>query len=236
MPTEHFYPSIDELNRVLAAHIAERLTDAVSRRGKASIAVSGGSTPKALFGILCKQPVPWSHVTVTLADERWVEPAHKDSNEKLVRDHLLKDRARAARFLPLKNPAPTADQGLRRCEKDLARLDGPLDILILGMGDDGHTASLFPGAKELEAGLDLKDNAADCLVVNPPEAPYQRVSLSLKRLLHSREIILHITGENKLRVYRDALSTNDAPAIREKPVRAVLHQIRVPVAVYWAPK
>ncbi len=196
--------------------------------------MSGGSTPKPLFQALCGRHIPWSKVTLTLADERWVDPAASDSNEKMVRDCLLQEEAVAARFIPLKNSAASAKEGVARCREDLSVFCRPFDLLLLGMGDDGHTASLFPGAAELAAGLDLAGDVGDCLAVTPPSAPHDRISLSAKRLLDSREIILLITGETKWRVYRDALAETGEQAIAEKPVGAILHQQQAPVKVFWA--
>lgn len=234
MLTEHRFSGIEELVEQLADHMEKRLSSAIVQRGDACMAVSGGSTPKPLFRALCRRRLPWSKVTLTLADERWVDPADMDSNEKMVRDCLLQEEAGAARFIPLKNSAASAKEGVPRCREGLSLFCRPFDLLLLGMGDDGHTASLFPGATALSAGLGLSGDAGDCLAVTPPSAPHERISLSVKRLLDSREIILLITGETKWRVYRDALAETGERAILEKPVAAILHQQKTPVRVFWA--
>ena len=234
MVEEKRFAGIDEMVAALTDHMAARLTEAVEARGRASLAVSGGSTPRPLFRSLAKRPVPWEGVTLTLVDERWVDPAGEESNERLVRECLLRGPAAAARFIPLKNGAPDAGAGVAECQGALSAFAGPFDILLLGMGGDGHTASLFPGADSLKRGLGLEGSVGDCLAVTPPDAPHERMSLSFPRLLNSREILLMITGEEKWRVYREALSAGGAEAMLRMPVAAILGQEGVPVKVYWA--
>ena len=213
----------------LADSVARDLRSAISERGEASLVVSGGSTPRPFFEDLSQRPLPWSHVQVTLADERWVSPDDDASNERLVRQHLLVKKARKAKLIGLKTPAATPEEGREACEQALERIDRPFDVVVLGMGGDGHTASLFPDAAELEAGLD-PSSSQTCLAVRPPEAPHPRISLTLAALLNSRRLILHITGDEKMAVYKRA--SEPGPAT-ELPIRAVLESGRV--EVWWAP-
>jgi 6-phosphogluconolactonase len=139
------------LNRELTERIRQLLGDGIRHRGRASLVVSGGTTPVALFEALSGEDMPWEKVVVSLADERWVDPGTPDSNERLVRTHLLKNKAAAATFIGLKTPEDPAGAGEAACENRIRQIPVPFDLLILGMGDDGHTASLFPGAARKES-------------------------------------------------------------------------------------
>ena len=149
----------------------------------------------------------------------------------MVRSYLLKNRAAAADFIGLKNAAATASAGEKECARKLLDVPRPFDVLILGMGTDGHTASLFPGAEKLALAADI--NAAPiCMGIAPLTAPHERMTLTLPAILDARQIFLHITGEDKKGVLQQALA--DGPA-EEMPIRYVLRQEKTPVAVYWAP-
>jgi 6-phosphogluconolactonase len=219
----------------LADVICERLEAAIAARGAAGLIVSGGSAPIPLFAELARRELPWERITVSLADERWVDPASPDSNERLVRTTLLTQCARHARFVALKTRHALPEQGELECESALATVPSPFDVVVLGMGEDGHTASLFPGADRLAAALDLKGNR-QCLAITPKvlpsNAPYPRMTLTLRRLLDSRWIALLLAGQPKLDVYRQALAGDE---VESMPVRAVLQQTRTPVVTYWAP-
>ncbi len=219
----------DALASALADRVAGDLRAAVAERGSASLVVSGGSTPRPFFEHLSRRPLPWDRVRVTLADERWVPPDHQASNERLVRRHLLVADAAAATLIGLKTPAATPEEGRDACERALAEAPRPFDVVILGMGEDGHTASLFPGAPELLAGLDPASTHT-CLAVRPPAAPHPRISLTRAALADSRRLVLHITGEGKWQVYRRASESGPAP---ELPIRSLLATGRV--EVWWAP-
>ncbi len=223
------YADIETLSRELATLIAGSLTAAISARGLASLVVSGGRSPVRLFEILRTQPLDWDRVCIALADERWVSPEDPASNERLVRDFLLKDHAASARFLGLKNGAPTPDLGAVSAWETFARVPRPFDAVILGMGDDGHTASLFPGSPNLPSALNA---AAGCVGMWSPVAPHPRLSLNLTALLDSRRIAVLITGESKWHTYAAACA---AGPVEDMPVRAVLRQSRTPVDVLWSP-
>jgi 6-phosphogluconolactonase len=215
----------------LAAALAERviaiLAAAIKSKGSASLVVSGGRTPKRLFEILSGRDLDWEKVSITLADDRLVPPNHDDLNAKLVRTHLLKDKAALAKFHPLwdgeGDPSDIA-------AKALENFEGPFDVLLLGMGDDGHTASLFPAAPGLEAALDIAN--PEPLLILPATATRQpRVSLTLSRLVHSAHILLAFDGKSKREVFERALEQGP---IAELPVRGVLRQTQAPVEVYWS--
>lgn len=218
-----------ELTQTLADRVESELLNAINSRGSASLVVSGGNTPKPLFKELSRRELPWHKVVITLADERWVDVESKHSNEAMLRDSLLKGYAGRAAFVPLKNNAATALEGRQECEQMVTQISLPFDLVILGMGDDGHTASLFPGVSG--AALDVSTPAL-CQSVVPPVAPYERMTLTARALLSSRNIFLHIVGDNKWQVYTEALSADN---LDEMPVRVVLHQNEVPVGVYWSP-
>jgi len=164
-------------------------------------------------------------------DERWVEPAESDSNEHLVREHLLKNRAAAATFIGMKNSAATAGAGEQECELQLQQVSRPFDVLILGMGGDGHTASLFPGAEKLAGATNL-DSGKTCMGIAPLTAPHERMTLTLPAILDSGQIYLHITGQEKHDVLQKALK--DGP-VEAMPIRFILGQQTTPVTVFWAP-
>jgi len=212
----------------LATSIAAQLTAAILLRGTASMALSGGRTPAPLFDALRDCPLAWDKLVIVQVDERWVATDHPDSNNHLIREHLLQGAAAAARFVPMKNEATDPYQGQPDCEKSMQGVPRPFDIMLLGIGDDGHTASLFPGAAELADGLSTQ---AMTLAVTPPAAPHPRMTLSLRGLLDSRRIVLQISGAAKEAVYRLALG---AGAVADMPIRAILRQSQVPVEVWIA--
>ena len=223
------FENTSALDNTLSAEVSERLSNAIEKHGKASLILSGGRTPMGFFHQLSQQILEWDKVTVTLADERWVDSDHQDSNEKLVRENLLINKAHCAQFLSLKNAADTAVDGEPELEAELSK-QGQFTVVILGMGDDGHTASLFPGATALAAGLDL-NSGRSCIAVTPTAAPHERISMTLPRLLNTERLIIHISGENKQKVLDQALAGND---VKELPIRSVLQQSQLPVTVYWA--
>ena len=228
---EHRFPDPEGLAQALAGEIKVDLEEAIAARGVASLVVSGGSTPLALFEVLRTENLDWSRVRVTLADERWVEVTHADSNERLVRENLLQDRASAAHLTGLHNPATSPEQGAQWAWTTVGRLPRPFDVVVLGMGEDGHTASLFPGVIGIERALD-PSGLPGCVAIRPVDAPHARLSLNVAALLDARRVILHIIGARKWRVYHRALEQGRREAL---PIRAVLHQTQVPVDVYWAP-
>lgn len=230
-PTERFGDDREILARELAASIAEDLAAAIRERGGASLVVSGGSTPKPLFRALRTQELDWAKVTVTLADERWVPPEDTASNEGMLRRELLRDRAADARFISLVTGDATPEAGSTVVEERLREMSRPFDVVVLGMGGDGHTASLFPDAPELPAGLDPTTERL-CLAVRPPSASEARISLTLPALLDARRIVLHITDEEKRAVYERALGDGPVEAL---PIRAILRGGPERLEVYWAP-
>lgn len=218
------------LDAQMAEDVAAVLKAAIDARGAATLVVSGGSTPKGFFQALAGKAMNWSKVTVTLADDRWVSPDHSDSNDRLVREHLLRGHAKAANFIPLVTKDLHPQTAVDVVAHELSHL-GTLDVTILGMGGDGHFASLFPGSKTLEAGLAM-DTASPVIAVDPPKAPHARMSMTLPRLLNSRHLLLHIVGDEKRAVLNEALTTKDP---RNLPVAALMGNPVLEPQVYWAP-
>lgn len=229
----HQAPDALTLAQDLARRVAEALRAGLAQRGQALLVVSGGSTPVPFFEALSQVPLDWSRVNVTLADERWVPPDHADSNERLVRAHLLRGPAAQARFMPLKNAENSAMRGLPAIESAVATLPWPADAVVLGMGGDAHTASLFPRAPELAQALD--DTRPECClavdVPAPPNVPVARISLSRRALLDTGLLALHVTGRAKWFVLEQAL---DEGPVEDMPVRLALHQSKVPCQVFYA--
>lgn len=208
-PREHVFADGAELARRLAERVATELGAALYARGRALLAVSGGSTPKRFFAELSRAAIDWRAVEITLADERWVPSSDERSNARLVRGQLLNDAAAAARFLPLQIDGHTPDSGAEVLEREFAqRL--PIDVLILGMGNDGHTASLFPDGDHLDAALDPA-GARMLLPMHAPGAPEPRITFTLPALVSARHLHLHIEGAAKQAVLREALGRGALP-------------------------
>ncbi|WAT04162.1 6-phosphogluconolactonase [Rouxiella badensis] len=217
------------LNQNLAGKMADALRRAIADRGQATLIVSGAERRSNFSGSCLARRLDWSRVTITLADERWVTNDNGSSNEKMVRNSLLQGEVAKATFIALKNGAGTAAEGESTAESALAALQLPADITLLGMGDDGHIASLFPGSVNLARALDLKTTRR-CVAITPLTAPLERMTLTLPVLLNSRRIYLLLAGESKREVYERAEKGTDQ---NNMPVRAVLHQQQTPVEVYW---
>lgn len=222
------FSSREVLDNQLAQDIAKTLESAVAEKGQASIAVSGGSTPKGLFKQLSAMDLPWSKIVVTLADERWVDFDSSDSNTRLVHENLLQDKASEATFFHIKQGETLTEDVLSELNQKATEIL-PFDVLILGMGEDGHTASLFPCSAEIKQGF--TPDAEPLLVVQPTTAPHQRISFSYAYLAKSQNTILHICGQSKKDVLNQALTNNDH---FEMPIRAFLHDENVSTTIYWA--
>jgi 6-phosphogluconolactonase len=227
--TENLYASVDELNAKFSQRICVLLKQGIAENGRASLIVSGGRTPVAVFNALSNMDIAWDKVDISLADERWVEPNDDASNEKMLRANLLKGKAAKANYVGLKTSHSNAIDGVVECASNLRNIHTPFDVVILGMGEDGHTASLFPCSEQIAQGLDL-NSGQSYIAVQPTTAPNQRMSLTLPAIIKSKHIFLHLTGENKKRVLEDAKSGSDEFAM---PIRAVLNN--ADVELVWAP-
>ena len=220
------------LDSRLSQVVIAALSDAIEQRDTAYLVVSGGSTPVGLFGELARNSdLDWRKVVITLADERWVPRSHPDSNQQLVEQQLLRAHASEARFIPLYNGAETPEQGSLSLEHDFATLP-KFDVVLLGMGGDAHTASLFPNTEALAEGL---DPFTDCAVLpaRPQTAPHARITLTLSRLLKTRQLFLHITGAQKERILTESLGPSITPT--DFPIRAFATQDQCPLQIFYAP-
>ncbi len=224
------FDSKNAASAALADHIARRLEAAVAKRGSASIVVSGGTSPLATYRALRRYKLPWHKVTVVPSDERLVPPDHEDSNSGMLRREFMQEEAATARLLSLADAAVPDDTQLASLNARLDRLARPLDIVLLGLGDDGHTASLFPDSPDIGNTLNGTDF---CVLQEPAHLDVARLSLTPALLLDAREIILLFFGAEKRAVYDCAVAGGD---VEEMPIRFVLQQQVTPVSTFWAPE
>jgi len=213
--TDH--PSREAQGEALARAVADDLNAALSARGSARLAVPGGTTPGPFLTLLGQAALNWDRVTVTLTDERWVSASDPRSNQRLLSETLFRGAAAAARFVPLSGDGPGPEDGLRSLTLSLQQLALPLDVAVLGMGADGHTASLFPGATGLAAAL--APDAPPAVAIRAAGAPEPRITLSAPALLSAPRAYLLIAGVDKAAALETALQ--DGP-VEDAPVRAIL--------------
>lgn len=217
----HQYDTDTAMNSALANAIREDLQQAINLRGKASLALSGGPITIELFQILSQTQLPWSQVYITLVDERWVDRHHEDSNERLIHTHLLQNQAKSAHFISMTTEAENPYDGVDEIGQRLKQqLPLPIDVLVLGMGNDGHTASLFPHAANLAKGLDMHSKQL-VIDMKPLTAPHDRISLTLPVIVASQHLYLQLSGTKQNQVFQQALDGNDS---NDMPIRAVLQQ------------
>lgn len=226
----HIFDGKDELASGLADDVAKRLQSKIDANGAASIAVSGGSTPKAFFQQLSQKEIDWEKVTVIMVDERYVHPGDDRSNEKLIRENLLQGDAAKATLISFWQEG----QDITQAE---ATLDGVLkaapyiDITVLGMGMDGHTASFFPGGNNLEAATMMSCERA-IIQMEAEGAGEPRLTLTLPVIVNSSYLVLHIEGDGKRSVLDEALNSELEGA---PPIRTVIEALNGSINLYWAP-
>lgn len=220
------YNTLDEQVDALCLRLEAELTAYLIKQDKVVLAVSGGRSPIPFFHKLSQADIDWQRVVVSLVDERFISPDQPDSNAYLIKTHLLINQASCATFVPLVTAVDDAALNLTLAQKNFQYPD----IAILGMGEDGHTASLFPNAVELPLGLALSTTCSLITLV-PPEAPYRRLSMTRSALLNSKQLYLSIQGMNKRAVFERACQYEDP----RYPISYFIHQTKVPLDVYWAP-
>lgn len=227
---ETLFPDRKRLFMGLCQDFQDRLTEIIRKRRKASLALAGGTTPGPLYESLSNVPIAWEKVSVTVTDERWVSQEDPASNEYLIRDLLLRRRAAGATFVPFKTNHAKASGGAATAEKRLSPIM-PFDIVLIGMGPDGHIASLIPGAEGYAAAADPAGTKKIAGIHAPGAAGSpERMTLTIPGILASRRIVLLIMGQDKLNVYNEAKAGEGA-----SPLRDLLTQRKVPVHAFWAP-
>ncbi len=229
--TDNQFQSPDLLARQLADELAQKMDEVITSQGQVTIAVSGGSTPVGFFQQLSSRPLDWSKVSITLVDERWVSVEDVASNARLVGQHLFQNQARQARFLPLNNDAPNPVDGFAHCESSLHRFMEHLDFAVLGMGNDGHTASWFPGSSALQQCLDQHNSNWCCPITDAPDG-LPRMTLTWNLLSQCRHLYLHFEGAEKNVVFAQACAAQQRDRINAMPIRAVIFQTQVPLSIY----
>lgn len=225
------FDSVPAAAAALAEQIVVALRLGLSWRGSGSLALPGGRTPVPLFHALRDAELDWGHVGITLTDERWVPEDHPGSNAALVRRELLGGRAGAARFVPLYDGSANAAGATDQVWAGLRPLARPFDAVVLGMGEDGHFASLFPGDPALAASLDPATTPA-CVAMRAPVEPQERISLNLAALLQARRLFLLVSGAAKRELLLAAARRGPGA---HWPVTALLAQRHPMPEVYWAP-
>ena len=201
--------SRESASREIAQRIASVIQEELRNHPRTTIAVSGGATPQRCYAHLCREPLPWSEVTITLTDERCVPDDHEDSNTRMLREALLKHHARNAVF----------------AKPSEFTFEHPFTAVLLGMGADGHFASIFPDAPEREAALDLC-LPPGVLAITTAASPYARETFNLKALTQTEHLMLLVFGEDKREVLQQPTGL---------PIEHLLKQTHAPVQVHWAP-
>ncbi|SOD16994.1 6-phosphogluconolactonase [Nitrosomonas ureae] len=215
------YPDIESLSQGFADFAATTLKNTLTGKPQATLVVPGGSTPRHYLPALAKCQLPWDRITITLSDERWVDVNDEESNEHLVKKYLMADIPPNTSFVGLKTQHKNSFDAVETIHQRLDQLP-PLSLTVLGLGEDGHIASLFPGMNP-----ELLFNH-HCVAVAPPIAPSLRVSLSLEMLARSENIVLVVTGERKGQLL-DQLSEYPDSKV---PLTWLLQSTRSPVTIF----
>lgn len=226
---EHYFDNREAASVAAAERISRALERRLDLEGRASLVVSGGTTPGRCFQELASHAIDWSNVSIVASDERWVAPDHEDSNERLIRETLMVGPAADADLLPMFDAGSDVDARCTALHDEILRRPFPFACVLLGMGADGHFASLFPDADNLHEGLNV-DASIACIPVRTEASPYDRISLTLAALSRSDEVVLLFFGDEKREIYERAKDVGNG-----YPVSKLLVQKRAPVRIYWAP-
>jgi len=235
MINQHEFHSKKELYQSVTQFCIKKLERRLQQDGQASFIIPGGTTPAPVFELLSKTELNWKNITIAPSDERWLERDHDNSNEKLIRQTLLINQASSAHFTGMKSDHDTATQAQQQCSARYQQIPLPYEIIMLGMGPDGHFASLFPKSNPVQEALDI-ENEKSCIAIEATGCAVagkftERMSMTLSAILNSRQIILLFTGEEKLAIFEKAKSNNDSNRL---PICALIHQNTVPVDLFWA--
>jgi len=203
------FTSKQELANAFAIEVETILSKSIKLNNKATLLLSGGNTPKLFLNTLSTKKLDWEKVTIGLVDERCVETSNKDSNEYLIKNELCINDAKKANFIGMfKSSSLKLEEQVKECSTVYRNFFQNADVLVLGMGNDGHTASLFPFNEKLELAYNL-ENPTFCISIKPDTAPYERISLTLDSILKAKNIFLHIEGKEKIEVYNEVIKSDD---------------------------
>lgn len=227
--SECYFASRTLASEEAAAKIISSLSAELTGGNEASFIVSGGSSPKACFNILAGAELAWNRIDVLMSDERYVAADHPDSNEGMTRRELLIRQAAEARMISMFGQGVSINRKCRQLEDEIGQLVKPYSTALLGMGEDGHFASLFPDFDRLDEGLDLANRHA-CMPVKTIASPFPRITLTLSELVKSKEVILLFFGAAKREVYEQSKQPGSA-----FPLARLLQQNKTPVRTIWAP-
>ncbi len=205
-----------------AAFIEGRLKQAIDGRGRATLLVSGGSSPKAVYDVLSQSDIAWHKVVVSLVDERWVAEGETGSNASFIKNSLLQNKASAATFIPMVDEVSTAKEGETTINARFkTHFSDPVDACLMGMGTDGHTASWFPQSPTLDKALDLNTEALvvwqDATNQEGASGFPDRITVTLPMVMRSRDIVLLIPGSAKIKVWEDSAAHD----VVQRPVKAL---------------
>lgn len=234
MPEEHLFSGRDAMYDALLSRCTDAIAQDLAAAKRVSLFLSGGNTPVPLYERLARAALPWDAVHPALVDERWVPPEHPDSNEGMLRK-IFTDTGQFLQHLTgMYNGAGSALAAEMVCSEHYTQLPDPVSFCLLGMGGDGHTASLFPFAEGLREAL---ETPAPCKAIRAQPSAVtgeltERMTLSLSGILRARRIFLLFTGEDKWRVYEQALASRNPAGM---PVAAVLQQDQRRIEVFYSP-
>ncbi|QOC21767.1 6-phosphogluconolactonase [Wenzhouxiangella sp. AB-CW3] len=227
----HQHRNPDTLAQVLTEHLAGLAGSAIRRRGEATLVLAGGTTPVPAYRRLAQHDLDWSRMNILPGDERWVPHSHPACNLSSLRNAI----DQPARYLPLTPVAPQQEPDLTTAQHSLRSIRGRPDVCLLGMGSDGHFASLFPGAPGLQQALDPAGKEAVAVIhpgTLPLEAPFARISLTLSAILECRMLILALRGNDKREVLEQAAEHDEASRY---PVAALLQHAGARLDIHWSP-
>jgi len=213
------FENAQAIAQFLTADISQKLAEAIVENGQASLVVSGGRSPIVLFNALSYADLDWAKVTISLVDDRWVNSTHESSNELLVKTHLLINKASEATFIGLVGQQESAFAGVDDAVAKIAPMT-QIDIMILGMGEDGHTASIFPCCEQVNDAMST-DNHNRLIATAPTTAPFERISFTLNEILAAKHVYLPLSGEGKVNVFNTAKQLTD---YTKMPISAVINQ------------
>ena len=226
----HSFKSREAMVEMASKQIAEAVIAAVADRGKASLMLSGGSSPRPVYEALSEMDLPWENIIIGLVDDRWIERGQAGSNETFLDQTLLRGKAKTATFIGLKTQDVNPAAGVKASEAKLASIPRPFDVCVMGMGLDGHTASWFPNSRGLKEALN-PNNSNTVIAIDAQGCPVagdhpNRITLTLSAVMASKQIVLMIPGAGKSEVFKASAdkSVYDAPV---KALRAAGERLTV---------